>query len=227
MISGTPMYMAPEQVLGQTLDHRADLFSLGSVLYELASGRPPFRAANTIAVLRRVSDDTPRPMQEIIPEIPDWLVAIVTKLHAKKPEDRFQSAKEVADLLARCQSELQLTGKVTSLQGRPVAPRQEARTSSDSPKRPDSDAKVDRSLRVCDDLRIPSRSLVRVCGRRDKAPSEHPHSTSRFVAGSPRSQRAVRDQVRIEMRSLDPLPPADDPARVVWEFVRKLDLSEY
>ena len=45
--------------------------------------------------------------------------------------------------------------------------------------------------------------------------------------GSPRSQRAVRDQVRIEMRSLDPLPPADDPARVMWEFVRKLDLSEY
>ncbi|MEK6262942.1 MAG: protein kinase, partial [Planctomycetota bacterium] len=112
-ISGTPMYMAPEQVLGQALDNRADLFSLGSVLYELATGRPPFRATNTIAVLRRVTEDTPRPMQEIIPEIPDWLVAIVTKLHAKNPDDRFQSAKEVADLLARCQSELQLTGKVT------------------------------------------------------------------------------------------------------------------
>ena len=117
-VSGTPMYMAPEQATGQPLDHRADLFSLGSVLYVLACGRPPFRAANAIAVLRRVTEDTPRPLQEIIPEIPDWLVAIVTKLHAKNPEDRFQTAKEVADLLARCQSELQLNGKVTCV---PVA----------------------------------------------------------------------------------------------------------
>ena len=118
VISGTPMYMAPEQATGQTLDHRADLFSFGSVLYQMSCGRPPFRAATTIAVLRRVVEDTPRPLQEILPEIPDWLVAIVTKLLAKKPEDRFQTAKEVADLLARCQSELQLNGKVTCV---PVA----------------------------------------------------------------------------------------------------------
>ncbi|MCE9528743.1 MAG: protein kinase, partial [Planctomycetales bacterium] len=115
VVSGTPMYMAPEQAQGQTLDHRADLFSLGSVLYQMACGRPPFRATTAIAVLRRVVEDTPRPLQEILPEIPDWLVAIVSKLHAKKPEERFQSAKEVADLLARCQSELQLRGNVESL----------------------------------------------------------------------------------------------------------------
>lgn len=96
MICGTPMYMAPEQATGQALDHGADLFSMGSVLYELATGRPPFRAQTTIAVLKRVVDDTPRPMQEIIPEIPDWFVAIVAKLHAKNPDDRFQSAKDVA-----------------------------------------------------------------------------------------------------------------------------------
>ena len=113
VISGTPLYMAPEQATGQSLDHRADLFSLGSVVYQMSCGRPPFRAATTVAVLRRVVEDTPRPLDEILPEIPDWLVAIVTKLLAKKPEDRFQTAKEVADLLARCQSELQLNGKVT------------------------------------------------------------------------------------------------------------------
>ncbi len=113
MISGTPLYMAPEQALGQTLDHRSDLFSLGSVLYELATGRPPFRAPNTVAVLRRVVDDTPRPIQEIISECPNWLVAIINKLLEKQPDDRYQSAKEVTDLLARCQSELQLTGQVT------------------------------------------------------------------------------------------------------------------
>ncbi len=115
MISGTPLYMAPEQALGQTLDHRSDLFSLGSVLYELATGRPPFRAPTTVAVLRRVVDDTPRPIQEIIPETPDWLVEIIYKLLSKQPDQRYQSAKEVADLLARCQSELQLTGQVTCI----------------------------------------------------------------------------------------------------------------
>src|ERR1043165_2804530 len=72
MIAGTPMYMAPEQALGQTLDQRADLFSLGSVLYQMVSGRPPFRANTTVAILQRVATDTPRPIREIIPEIPTW-----------------------------------------------------------------------------------------------------------------------------------------------------------
>jgi formylglycine-generating enzyme required for sulfatase activity/serine/threonine protein kinase len=113
LIAGTPLYMAPEQALGQALDARTDLFSFGSVLYQMAAGHPPFRAPTTVAVLRRVVDDTQRPLREIIPEIPDWFVSIVNKLLAKNPDDRYQSAKEVADLLARCQSELQLTGAVT------------------------------------------------------------------------------------------------------------------
>ena len=102
MISGTPMYMAPEQAMGLPLDHRTDLFSLGSVLYQMACGRPPFRAPSTVAVLRRVAEDTPRALQEIVPELPDWLVVIINKLLAKKPEERFQSAKEVAELLGKC-----------------------------------------------------------------------------------------------------------------------------
>lgn len=114
-IAGTPMYMSPEQAHSGDIDHRSDLFSLGSVLYQMVSGRPPFRASSTLAVLKRVADDMPRPIQEIIPEVPDWLVAIITKLHAKNPDARFQSAQEVADLLARCQSELQRTGTVTSV----------------------------------------------------------------------------------------------------------------
>ena len=116
MISGTPMYMAPEQALGQDLDQRTDLFSLGSVLYQMSCGRPPFRAPTTLAVLRRVAEDTPRPLREIVPEIPDWLAVIINRLLAKKPEDRFQTSKEVAELLAKCQSELQQTGRVTCIQ---------------------------------------------------------------------------------------------------------------
>ncbi|MDV6029902.1 MAG: protein kinase [Phycisphaera sp. RhM] len=114
-IAGTPSYMAPEQALGLKLDQRADLFSLGSVLYQMLTGRPPFRAANALAILRRVTEDVPRPMQEIIPDIPDWLCQIVGRLHEKKPENRFTSAREVGDLLARCQAELQASGNVVAI----------------------------------------------------------------------------------------------------------------
>ena len=114
MIAGTPLYMAPEQAKGASLDARTDLFSFGSVLYALATGHPPFRAPNTFAVLRRVADDTPRPIQEVISDIPNWLVAIINKLLAKEPEDRFQSAQELADVLAQCHGELQAGVPVTA-----------------------------------------------------------------------------------------------------------------
>ena len=106
VLAGTPMYMAPEQAKGEPIDHRADLFSLGSVLYVLATGRPPFRASTTFGVLKRVVDDDPRPIREVIPEVPQWLCDIIAKLHAKKPEDRFPSAREVADFLADCEGQL-------------------------------------------------------------------------------------------------------------------------
>ncbi len=105
-IAGTPMYMAPEQALGHKLDQRADLFSLGSVLYQMVSGRPPFRASTALAVLKRVVDETPRPIREIIPETPQWLCDIITKLHAKNPHERYRSAREIADVLANCESQL-------------------------------------------------------------------------------------------------------------------------
>jgi anti-sigma factor RsiW len=100
VIAGTPHYMAPEQAGVEVVDHRADLFSLGSVLYAMCTGHPPFRAEGSLAVLKRVCDDTPRPIQQINPETSEWLVAVVGKLHAKDPGERFQSAAEVADLLS-------------------------------------------------------------------------------------------------------------------------------
>jgi WD40 repeat protein/serine/threonine protein kinase len=106
-IAGTPAYMSPEQADGQALDHRSDLFSLGSVLYAMCTGRPPFRAASTMAVLRRVCDDVPRPIREINPEIPEWLEQVVGRLHAKKPADRFSTSAEVANVLARQLAHLQ------------------------------------------------------------------------------------------------------------------------
>ncbi len=101
VVAGTPQYMAPEQARGEALDARADLFSLGSVLYAMCTGRAPFRACGTMAVLKRVCEETPGPIREANPEIPDWLVAIIEKLHAKDPAERFSSATEVAEVLGR------------------------------------------------------------------------------------------------------------------------------
>ncbi len=100
-ICGTPRYMSPEQGEGHPLDHRSDLFSFGSVLYAMCTGSPPFGGTTTIAVMRRVCDDTPPAIGQLNPDIPPWLVQIIDKLLAKSPDDRFQSASEVADLFAR------------------------------------------------------------------------------------------------------------------------------
>jgi hypothetical protein len=99
LVAGTPLYMSPEQARGETLDHRSDLFSLGSVLYVMCTGRPPFRANASLSILKRVCDDTPRPIREVIPEAPARLCALIERLHAKHPGARFQSAREVADQL--------------------------------------------------------------------------------------------------------------------------------
>jgi eukaryotic-like serine/threonine-protein kinase len=111
-VAGTPMYMAPEQACGESFDHRADLFSLGSVMYQMVTGRPPFRAPSSVAVLKRVVEETPRPIAEIIPETPDWLIAVITTLHQKKAVDRFQSAREVADVLAKYRDEYRADGTI-------------------------------------------------------------------------------------------------------------------
>jgi hypothetical protein len=101
VVTGTPQYMSPEQARGEPVDHRTDLFSLGSVLYAMATGQPPFAAATPLVVLRKVTDEEPPAIRDVNPAIPRWLVAIIARLHAKKPADRFASAEEVATLLGR------------------------------------------------------------------------------------------------------------------------------
>lgn len=112
VIAGTPQYMSPEQAKGEPIDTRSDLFSLGSVLYSMCTGRPAFRADNTMAVMRHVCDDAPRAIREVNREIPHWLEAIVNKLLAKNPAERFQSAAEVAELLGQHLAHLQNPAQV-------------------------------------------------------------------------------------------------------------------
>jgi len=104
---GTPHYMSPEQARGERADQRSDLFSLGSVMYAMCTGRPPFRAETSYGVLRRITDAHPRPIQEVNPEIPLWLCGVIDKLHTKSPRDRYESAAEVAELLGECLAHVQ------------------------------------------------------------------------------------------------------------------------
>ena len=107
IIAGTPQYMSPEQASGDGVDHRSDLFSLGSVLYAMCTGRPPFRAETTFGVLRRIRETPPRSIREINADIPEWLERIVLKLLSKSPEDRINTATEIATLLEQCLAHVQ------------------------------------------------------------------------------------------------------------------------
>lgn len=106
-VAGTSEYMSPEQASGLRVDARSDLFSVGSVLYTMCTGRSPFRSDSTIGVIRRVCDGAPRPIREVNPDVPQWLCDVIDRLLAKEPNDRFQSADEVADLLANALAAVQ------------------------------------------------------------------------------------------------------------------------
>ncbi|HEY2251223.1 MAG TPA: protein kinase, partial [Planctomycetaceae bacterium] len=122
IIAGTPQYMSPEQARGEGLDHRSDLFSLGCVLYEMATGVSPFKAESTIATLRRLMDEPPRPLASHSPELPHWFVQIVERLLEKDPSRRFGSATEVSELLAGCLAHLQQPATVPLPAGLALAP---------------------------------------------------------------------------------------------------------
>ena len=98
-VSGTPLYMAPEQAMGEEPDHRSDLFSLGAVLYEMCAGEPPFSGNSALAILKQISDKKHRPLRELNPEVPEWLAETIDLLLAKKPAERMQSATHLAELL--------------------------------------------------------------------------------------------------------------------------------
>lgn len=104
---GTPHYMSPEQVRGEAIDARSDLFGLGCVVYAMCTGHPPFRSETSYAVLRRITDDTPRSIRELNSNIPEWLDQVVMKLLAKSPEDRYASAVDIHTLLERCLAHVQ------------------------------------------------------------------------------------------------------------------------
>jgi eukaryotic-like serine/threonine-protein kinase len=106
---GTPLYMSPEQVRGQAVDPRSDIYSFGVTCYHMLAGEPPFRGATAFDVaLQHVQGDA-RPLSLLRPDLPAELCAVVHKMMAKRPEDRYQSAHEILTDLARLKDGADLT----------------------------------------------------------------------------------------------------------------------
>ena len=101
MVLGTASYMSPEQAMGKAVTPKSDLYSLGVVLYEMLTGELPYTAENPVAVSMKHVNDPLRPPREMNPEIPEELNALITKLLAKDPDGRYQSAAQLAQDLRR------------------------------------------------------------------------------------------------------------------------------
>jgi serine/threonine protein kinase len=99
MVAGTPAYMAPEQATGDKIDHRSDLFSLGCLLYRMTTGRLPFTGPTSIAILRSLALDQPTTPRTLDVAVPAVLSDLILRLLAKNPEQRPQTAAEVAAAL--------------------------------------------------------------------------------------------------------------------------------
>jgi Tol biopolymer transport system component len=105
-IVGTVSYMSPEQAEGKPVDHRSDIFSLGVMLYEMATGERPFKGDSSVSTLSSILRDTPRPVTEINPGLPRDLAKIIRRVLTKDPEHRYQTAKDLRNELEELKREL-------------------------------------------------------------------------------------------------------------------------
>ncbi|MBI5154170.1 serine/threonine protein kinase [Candidatus Poribacteria bacterium] len=115
---GTPAYMAPEQIsdqFGLRPDGRADVFSLGTVFYEMLAGKHPFLGADDLKTMRNIVHNQPIPLRDIDPTIPEAIERIVFAMIEKKPESRASSAKEVADLLEHWLHNQEVSGQLPAM----------------------------------------------------------------------------------------------------------------
>jgi serine/threonine-protein kinase len=116
-VVGTPAYMAPEQVLAQEVDGRADLYSVGVVFYRLLTGTLPFTADTPAGLLHQQINDSPTRLSQHRKDLPEWCEAIVERALAKSPADRFHTAAEFREALARASGLVTTTDLSTSFAG--------------------------------------------------------------------------------------------------------------
>ena|SRR6266487_2139068 len=103
-VIGTAQYLSPEQARGERVDHRSDLYSVGCLLYELLTGRPPFTGDSPVAIAYQHVRENPVPPSRVDPELPGWADAIVLKAMAKDPAARYQTAAEMRSDVQRAMS---------------------------------------------------------------------------------------------------------------------------
>ncbi len=106
---GTPSYMSPEQARGERSDHRSDIYSFGVVLYEMATGRLPFRASTTVDMLHAVMHGTPRTANEVNARLPEKLVALINRAMARASGDRYQSMQRLLEDLRAIKASLRVS----------------------------------------------------------------------------------------------------------------------
>jgi len=122
-VIGTAQYLSPEQARGERVDARSDLYSVGCLLYELLTGRPPFMGDSPVAIAYQHVREAPVPPSRVDPELPDWADAIVLKAMAKDPAERYQSAAEMRSDVQRALSGFPVSAALpmTSSYGAPGA----------------------------------------------------------------------------------------------------------
>ncbi len=116
---GTPGYMSPEQVRARPLDHRTDIFSFGSILYEMITGRPAFECLSAIETMNAVANVEPRALTTLVPNVPPALDAIVRHCLEKNARERFQSARDLAFQLRTLESDPAATAALPSASAAP------------------------------------------------------------------------------------------------------------
>ncbi len=112
VVMGTVPYMSPEQVAGRIVDHRTDIFSLGVMLYEMASGRRPFEGASSIELASAILRDTPRPISDVRADLPADLARLVQRCLDKDPRQRIQTAREICDECRELSRQVSQTSEV-------------------------------------------------------------------------------------------------------------------
>jgi eukaryotic-like serine/threonine-protein kinase len=114
-VMGTPLYMSPEQAMGQPADARSDLWSLGVTYYESLTGIEPFRRPTTLAILRAITDETVRPLREVCPQTPELAGQVVARALEKDAELRYQRASDFATDLQRVLRDLEPGRRIGSV----------------------------------------------------------------------------------------------------------------
>jgi serine/threonine-protein kinase len=122
MSLGTPHYMSPEQALGErTIDARTDVYALGTVLYEMLVGEPPFTGPSAQAIIAKVMNTLPAPIAAIRPTVPGWVESAVARALSRLPADRFRSAADFAAALQPGAASVVATGTTTAMRPTPAA----------------------------------------------------------------------------------------------------------